>query len=123
MRGHRRKGFELLYRSLRTLRRLGARREQVNAHVDLCYAHLDAGRLDSAIRHGQKGLALAEEFSDADATKNALYLLGQAANLLGDREAAHRSFLRLQEQFYPGSSGIPEFLMAIDVRKMINLRA
>jgi len=123
MRDQQRRGFELLYRSLRTLRHLGARREQITAHIDLCYAHLEAGRLRDALRHGKKGLVMAEEFQDADATKNALYLLGQTANLLGDEVIAHGYFQDLQESFYPGSSGIPEFLMAIDVRKMINLRA
>jgi tetratricopeptide (TPR) repeat protein len=121
--GQPRRGVALLYRCLRGLRALGARRGQMFAHIDLCFALLEAGRLPHAIRHGLKGLRLAETLGEADAVKNALYLLGEARNLAGEEEAAYRLFSRLQEEFYPGSSGIAAFLMAIDVRKMINLRA
>jgi tetratricopeptide (TPR) repeat protein len=115
--------FTLLYRALRLLRRRGSVRGQMVVHVDLCYAHQEAGRLASALRHGLRGLRLAEEVAEPDSVKNALYLLGQTYRLLGEEEEARRCFRRLQDEFYPGSTGIPEFLMAIDVRKMINLRA
>jgi tetratricopeptide (TPR) repeat protein len=123
VRGDRRRGAKLLFESLRTLRRLSARREQVFPHLDLCYLYLELGRHRRAIRHGQAGLALAEEYRDFDAVKNALYLLGEACCLAGDEEAANRHFGRLAADFYPGSSGIAQFLMTVDVRKVINLRA
>jgi tetratricopeptide (TPR) repeat protein len=123
VRGERREAFRLLYRGLRLLRRLGVKRGQMFAHLDLCYAHLEANRYPAALRHGERALWLAEELAEADVRKNALYLLGEARHLAGDRTAAHRHFSRLQQEFYPGTSGIPEFLLAIDVRKIINLRA
>lgn len=123
MRGDRQTAFRSLYRCLRTLRRLGAQRGQMFAHIDLCFAHLEAGRHRDALRHGERGLALAETLGEADSAKNALYLLGQASHLLGDEGAARHYFRRLAEEFYPGSSGIADFLLAVDVRKLINLRA
>ena len=53
------------------------------AHVDLCYAHLELGRLRDAERHGRLGLALAEASGERDWVKNALYLLGEVAVLGG----------------------------------------
>jgi tetratricopeptide (TPR) repeat protein len=123
IRGERRRGAELLYRSLKALRRLGAEREQIFPHLDLCYFHLEVRRYRDAIRHGEKGLALAEAYQDPDAVKNGLYLLGEACHLAGDEQAAGRHFDRLAREFYPGSSGIAQFLLTVDVRKIINLRA
>ncbi|HEX4953219.1 MAG TPA: hypothetical protein VF017_07475 [Thermoanaerobaculia bacterium] len=116
-------GIRLLYSSLRELRRLGVRRGQMFAHIDLCFAHLELERFADAIRHGAKGLALAEEIGEEDAIKNALYLLGEARHLSGDDASARELFDRLERDFYPDKTGISEFLLAIDVRKMINLRA
>lgn len=123
MLGRRGHAFELLYSCLRTLRREGVQRGQMFAHLDLCYCHLEVERYRDALRHGLKSLALAEQLGEDDTVKNSLYLVGQATHLLGNDGDAEGYFSRLQERFYPGSSGIPEFLMAIDVRKMINLRA
>lgn len=120
--GEIRDGLELLYRSLRTLRRIGVERFLLFPRLDLCYAHLELGRHRDALRHGRAALALAERFGDPDVMKNALYLLGEAANLAGDAAAARGYFDRLQQHF-PGTPFVADFLMAIDVRRMINLRA
>lgn len=121
--GDRPRAFELLYASLRRLNRLGLKRGQMIAHIDLCYAHLEATRYRDAVRNGLRGLALAQELGEVDSQKNALYLLGQACNLEGNEDAARTYFSHLQEQFYPQTRGIADFLLAVDVRKMINLRA
>ncbi|MEM7350439.1 MAG: hypothetical protein AAF657_06510, partial [Acidobacteriota bacterium] len=55
--------------------------------------------------------------------KNALYLLGESEKLSGNEFQAHRHFTRLQREFYPDDPVIPDFLMATDVRKLINLMA
>lgn len=115
--------YEVIYPALRELRRLGSVRGQMFAHLDLCFAHLEGRRYRDALRHGERGLELAESLGEVDAVKNGLYLLGQSSYLLGDEEAAGWYFSRLESEFYPGSTGISEFLMAVDVRKMINLRA
>lgn len=123
VRGQLEAAYTVLYGALRRLRRLGSVRGQMFAHLDLCYAHLERGRYRDARRHGRRGLRLAESLGETDAVKNALYLLGQGSYLAGEEEAAGAYFSRLETEHYPGSTGIKDFLMAVDVRKMINLRA
>lgn len=115
--------YPLFYESLATLRRVGALRYQLCPRLDLCFAHLEGGRLHHAERHGRKALALAESIGDRDAIKNALYLLGEAANLRGEDERAREYFGRLQRTYFPDQPYLPSFLLAIDVRKLINLKA
>jgi tetratricopeptide (TPR) repeat protein len=116
-------GYPLLYESLALFQRYGAERYQVVTRLDLSFAHLETGRYRHARRHGAAALALAEKAGWPDAVKNALYLLGEAANLSGDPATAHRHFSRLQGDFYPEASYLPGFLMAVDVRKLVNLHA
>jgi tetratricopeptide (TPR) repeat protein len=128
VRGDVERGFTLLHQSLRELLHhpmpSGARKRGLMfAHLDLCYAHLEIDRPLAAIRHGRKGLALAEELDEADGIKNGLYLLGEAYQIAGEELVAHLYYSRLQREFYPNTAGVADFLLAIDVRKMINLRA
>ncbi len=116
-------GFRLLYESLRSLQRLGARKHEISARLDLCFAHLETGRYPLARRHGVAAQALAEAAGDRDSLKNALYLLGEVANLSGDVEAATGYFIRLHEEFFPEADYLPGFLLAVDVRKLFNLHA
>jgi tetratricopeptide (TPR) repeat protein len=116
-------GYELLYRALRQLRRLGAAHYLPLVHLDLCFAHLETGRFAQARQRGLAALQLAERRGQTDAVKNALYLLGEAANLAGDAGTAHSYFSRLQRDHYPGAGYLPGFLLAVDVRKLINLHA
>lgn len=121
--GRYRSGFTLLYQSLRALQRLGVRRYQISTHLDLCYAYLETGRYPSARRHGEKALTLAREVDDAESIKNALYLLGQTAALDNDTAGAWSYFQRLERGYYPKSRGVAEFLLAVDVRQLVNLKA
>jgi tetratricopeptide (TPR) repeat protein len=116
-------GYELLYKALRRLRGLGAALYLPLVHLDLCFAHLESGRFGHAHRRGLAGLRLAERLGQNDAVKNALYLLGEAANLAGDSGTAHSYFSRLQRDHYPDAGYLPGFLLAVDIRKMINLHA
>ncbi|MEP7009637.1 MAG: hypothetical protein ABJC13_04875 [Acidobacteriota bacterium] len=116
-------GFRDLYQSLRTLRSLGARGFERGPHMSLCFALLEVGRYRAAYRHGLIALQIAESVGDNDVVKNALYLLGEAANLAHDSGVAHEHFLDLQERFFPNDRYLPDFLLAIDVRKLINLKA
>lgn len=115
-------GFSRLLSSLRTARKYGAWQEQMLGHLDLCFAYLEIERYPHAKRHGDRALALAEEKGQRRELKNALYLLGETSSLMGDPEGAHRYFSRLQQHF-PDSPFLVDFLLAIDIRKMINLRA
>lgn len=116
-------GYQLLYTCIGVLRRLGGDRYQVSPRLDLCFAHLETGRYRLAQRQGLAALGLAEKTDHAEGVKNALYLLGEAANLCGDTESARGYFSRLQAEFFPGSSYLPGFLLAVDVRKLVNLHA
>lgn len=116
-------GYAFLYESLRQLRRFSAERYQVLPHLDLSFAHLETGHYLHARRHGVAAFELAEKFGNAEAMKNALYLLGETANLSGDSEIASGYFNRLQRDYFPDSPYLTGFLLAVDVRKLVNLHA
>jgi tetratricopeptide (TPR) repeat protein len=121
--GRLRSGLSMLYRCLRTARRRGWRRGEMIAHVDLCYAQLELGRLAHAERHGRRGLALAETSGETDWVKNALYLLGEVAVQAGAAGEGRERFAELQRRFYPDQPYLSEFLATVDVRQLVNLRA
>ena len=121
--GDRQRGFELLFSSLRILRRTGRRREQAFAHLDLCFAHLEAGRLRHALRHGLRALGLAEEYRESVSAQYALFFLGETAQLMGDPEMARRHFVRLQEKYFPDNPQLPDLLLTVGVRGLVNLKA
>lgn len=116
-------GYALLYESLRLLRRYSAGRYQISTRLDLCFAHLETGRYGYARRQGTVALELAEAAGEVDSIKNALYLLGEAASLSGDTAAAREHFSRLQREFFPEAGYLTGFLLAVDVRKLVNLHA
>jgi tetratricopeptide (TPR) repeat protein len=116
-------GYSSLYECLRLLRRFSSERYQVLPYLDLCFADLETGRYPQARRHGVAAIELAEKFGDADGIKNALYLLGETANLMGETETAGSYFSRLQQDYYPDAPYLPSFLLTVDVRKMVNLHA
>lgn len=121
--GRLRPGLTLLYRSLRQLRTMGQYRETILPHLSLCYALIETGRHRHAMRHGAQALALAEEAGEEDSIKHALFLLGEAAQQTGDPAMARELFERLQERYFPGASYLPDVLLTVDVRKLINLKA
>jgi tetratricopeptide (TPR) repeat protein len=116
-------GYALLYESSRLLRRLGGEQYLTLTNLDLCFAHLETGRFHHARHRGLAALRMAEKSELTVAVKNALYLLGEAANLIGDVETARSYFSRLQRDYFPEAGYLPEFLLAVDVRKLINLHA
>lgn len=118
-----RDGFALLYQSLALVRRFAAEGYEISTRIDLCFAHLETGRYRDARRHGERALALATRLGDWGAVKNTLYLLGEAANLSGDVAAARGHFDRLRRDFFPDVAYLADFLLAVDVRKLINLHA
>jgi tetratricopeptide (TPR) repeat protein len=117
------RGMSLLYGCLRTARRNAWSRLEMIARIDLCFAHLECDRLRDAERHGRLGLALAENSGELDWVKNALFLLGQVAVLSGASAEGQDRFEELQQRFYPTHAYLSEFLLNVDVRGMVNLRA
>jgi hypothetical protein len=116
-------GLSLLYKSLRMLRRFRAERYMVSTLLDLCFAHLETGRLRYAEHWGMLALQLAEQTQQGDSVKNSLYLLGETAHLNGDPDGSRSYFTRLQRDFFPNEIYLPGFLMTVDIRKLVNLHA
>jgi tetratricopeptide (TPR) repeat protein len=116
-------GFTLLYASLRMLTRLDAPDLRPRPRLSLAFGYLEIGRFDHAARQARAALDEARRASDHTSTKNALYLLGQTYNLEGDEDKARSFFCELQRTFYPDNGAIPDFLLAIDVRRIIHLKA
>ena len=121
--GRPRRGVARCYESLRTLRRLGSRREQITPLLDLCFGLLELGKLERAVRHGLRALAFAEEAGERDSVRHALFLLGEAAQQAGDTETARARFASLQRSFFPEAPHLTDVLLTVDVRKLINLKA
>jgi len=119
----RREGLSLLYQSLRMLRRFGASRYEIFPRLSLCFAYLEIGRYERAMRYVRRALRAAETLQDSESIKNALYLLGETANLSSNPSKAELYFRRLQREYYPGADYLPDFLLAIDVRKLIHIKA
>ena len=116
-------GARKLMRALRITRRNGARIEEVQARTDLSFAYLELGRCERAGRHAERALSLARELDWQHGVKNALYVAGESARLAGDLEIAESRFEELQHDFYPEQPYLGTLLMAVDVRRMINLHA
>ena len=116
-------GFRLLYKSLQTLRRFDAQRFLISTHLDLCFAHLEVGRWRDARRHGEASLKRAQQFNEIDSIKNSLYLLGQTASMAGEGDASARAYFSQLQDYFPGAPFLTDFLLSIDVRKIINLKA
>lgn len=114
--------FHLLFRSWQILSRCRTPEPLLSLRLDLSFAYLEINRYGRAARHAAVALDLARHLGAQESIKNALYLLGESANLAGDVELARRHFSELQE-YYPNLPVVTDLLLAIDVRKLINLRA
>ena len=89
------------------------------AYIDLCYGYIEQDKLEDARHWGEMGLDLASENRQV---RNAHYLLGEAAYKSGDLEVAEFHFGKLAK-FYPNFRHLKHFLMAVDLRSMVNLKA
>ena len=123
IRGETRDGFRALFESLRVLRRTRERWFEMITSISLCFAYLEVDKYRSALRHGVRALDMALRFGDRSTEKSALFLLGEAAKLAGDEFGARRYFSRLQEVYYPDAAYLPDMLMVVDARSMVNLKA
>lgn len=116
-------GIALLVRALRGAVRLSSRRAEAQIRLDLGFACLERGSPKQAGRQIGRALALAQDLDWADGIKNGLYLLGESQRLDGMVEEAEQSFARLQRTYYPDQPYLGTLLMAVDVRRMLNLHA
>jgi tetratricopeptide (TPR) repeat protein len=121
--GEYREGFRLLFESLRTLVRHDVPRFRAVATLTLAFGYLEIGKLRRARHHADAALRAAQELGDDGTVKKTYYLLGEIYHQLGFNDRAREFFTRLQRDYYPEAPHVPELLMAIDVRSMVNLKA
>lgn len=120
--GRHREAFGQLFASLRLMRRLRSDWEML-PRMGLSYAYLDLRKPHHARKHASRALRLADTANNREHIMNSLYLLGESEKLLGDELAAYEHFHRLQRDFYPEQPFVADFLMATDIRQLINLMA
>lgn len=121
--GEYREGFRLLFESLRTLVRHDSPRFRAIAALTLAFGYLEIGKLRPARRHAEAALRIARELGDDGTLKKTYYMLGEIYHQLGFNDRARDFFTRLQRDYFPDAPHVPELLMAIDVRSMVNLKA
>lgn len=116
--------FGPIFESLRILRRCepGSLYE-IEPYLTLSFAYLHIGRPEAAKRHAFRAFESAERTGDLERLKYALLLLGESHKLAGEDLAARDYFDLLQETFYPEMPEVPGMLLALDVCKLINLKA
>lgn len=89
--------------------------------ADLCFCHLQLGRLEQARIYGEAALEIAEAQRLDRLRRNCYYLLGEIGSREGDEEAAETWFGKLG-QLYPQVPFLGEFLRQYDISSMINLK-
>lgn len=115
--------FDLLFTCLRWYRRTGKLLYESWPHLVLCYTYIEIGRFDHAWRHGKRALDMAEKAKDHEAIKNALFLLGEVEKSVGDIDTAYDYYARLQREFCPEVANLPEMMLVVESKQLVNLRA
>lgn len=90
-------------------------------HMDLCLGHLELGSLERAVEHGKMALEIARFQNHAERIKNVLLLLGEAHAKLGATDAAQAYYGELAT-YFPEVRIATDFLMAFELRKVVNFR-
>ena len=121
--GNHREGFRLLFQAVRWYRRAGLRTYEAGHRLQLCYAYSEVERFERARAHGRRSLELAEESGDYEVIKYSLFLLGEVERSLGNYDEAWDYFERLQHEFYPHEPQLPEIMLLLETRQIVNLRA
>ncbi len=117
------KSFKLLFTCLRWFRRTGKLIYGAWPHLVLCYTYIEIGRFHHAWRHGMRALDMAERAKDHEAIKNALFLLGEVEKSAGDIDTAYDYYARLQREFCPEVANLPEMMLVVESKQLVNLRA
>jgi tetratricopeptide (TPR) repeat protein len=115
-------GLELCASAADTFERVGARQFLAEVYQDLCYGQLQNGDLVLARQHGERALDLARAYERPSVERNTLMLLADAAIDAGEEEAAD-GYLDALSKHYPDFRGMKSFLLAFNVRDVINLKA
>ncbi|MET0618750.1 MAG: tetratricopeptide repeat protein, partial [Thermoanaerobaculia bacterium] len=115
-------GMPLVKRSIEIFEQQGARQALDYPSLDLCFAYLRNGELDTAERWGFQALELGTEFRREDVIKNSHYLLAEIAVETGREQEADEHYEALAN-YYPNFPALKNYLHQISLVGMINLRA
>lgn len=111
-------GVATIHEAIGLMREAGAEGYVAESYIDLCYGYLELGDLDNARKYGEAGL---EKATETRQVRNAHYLLGEVAYKQGDSASAEMHFEHLAK-FYPDFPQLKNVLLALDLRKMVNLK-
>lgn len=111
-------GLDLIHSAIVLMKECGADGYLAESYIDLCFGYLEQGNYEAARSFGQDGLEMATETRQV---RNARYLLGEVAYKMGDMASAEVHFGELAA-FYPDFPHLTDFLLAIDLRSMVNLK-
>ena len=114
-------GVKTLRRSLLASRKAGNSHEQAEAHVDLAFAFLLAGKNAASERHALQALAIATANEHAAILKHATFILMELALRDGSEPAFERWFARLQA-LLPDVRLSRDFFRIFDISDVINLK-
>lgn len=112
------RGLTLIHEAVDSLRKTNADGYLAECYLDLCFGYLEIGELAKARHFGELGL---EGTVEVRQTRNAHYLLGEVSYKSGDLERAKFHFGQL-EAFYPDFPHLTDFLLAIDLRNIVNFK-
>jgi len=112
------RGLALIHEAVESLRKANADGYLPECYLDLCFGYLEIGELAKARHFGELGLEGAVEVRQ---TRNGHYLLGEVSYKSGDLERAKFHFGQL-EAFYPDFPHLTDFLLAIDLRSIVNFK-
>ncbi|MGE5235277.1 MAG: hypothetical protein ACM3O7_02870 [Acidobacteriota bacterium] len=115
-------GLTLCSDAAASLETVGAKQYLAEVHQDLCYGYLQKGDLVNARQHGERALEFARRYDYPTVERNTLMLLADAAIDAGE-EAAADGYLEALSTHYPDFRGMKNFLLAFNVRDVINLKA
>lgn len=118
MKGRFADGISLIHQAVDEMKQAGGQAFLAESYIDLCFGYLETEDLEQARVFGEMGLQIATEVRQV---RNGHYLLGEVAYKSGDLESAQTHFSKLG-QFYPDFPHIVDFLLAIDLRSMVNLK-
>lgn len=90
-------------------------------HMDLCLGYLELGQMNRAIEHGKMALEVARFQNHTERIKNMLLLLGEAHAKIGETDTAQSYYGELA-MFFPEVRIAADFLMAFELRKVVNFR-
>lgn len=111
-------GIAMIHKAIDLMKESGNEGFIAESYIDLCYGYLEQDDLPKALEYGLLGESLATEVRQV---RNVHYLLGEVAHKLGDRATAEAHFDELAK-FYPDFPHLKDLLLALDLRKMVNLK-